>query len=100
MKLKQLLSWRFSLIFFHRWLGIIIGLMFIIWSISGVILMYYGIPHHTAGERLYRLPPLDLSTATVDPQQALASVGGDPFRLRISMHDGRPAYRINTGQVF
>ncbi|MES2603992.1 MAG: hypothetical protein V4603_03585, partial [Pseudomonadota bacterium] len=100
MKLKQLLSWRFSLIFFHRWLGIAVGLMFVLWTISGVILMYYGIPHHTAGERLYRLPPLDLSTATVTPQQALDTVEGTPFRLRISMVDDRPAYHINTGQVF
>ena len=67
MKLQQLLNWRFSLIFFHRWLGIAVGLMFILWTVSGVILMYYGIPHHTAGERLTRLPPLDLSTATVSP---------------------------------
>lgn len=100
MKLKQLLSWRFSLIFFHRWLGIAIGLMFVLWTISGVVLMYYGIPHHTAGERLSRLPPLSLDTATISPQQALDKVGGTPFRLRISMHDDRPVYRINTGQVF
>ncbi len=100
MKLQQLPSLRFSLIFLHRWLGIAIGLMFVLWTISAVILMYYGIPHHTAGERLSRLPPLDLSTAAVSPQQALDTVGGTPFRLRISMHDDRPVYRINTGTVF
>ncbi len=100
MKLKQLLSWRFSLIFFHRWLGIVIGLMFVAWCISGFVLMYAGIPHMTAGERLDRLPPLDLSTATVTPQQALDTVGGTPFRLRISMQGERPVYRINTGAVF
>ena len=61
MKLKQLLSWRFSLIFFHRWLGILVGLMFVAWCVSGFVLMYAGIPHIHAGERLDRLPPLDLS---------------------------------------
>lgn len=100
MKLKQLLSWRFSLIFFHRWLGILVGLMFILWTVSGVILMYSGIPHLSAGERLARMPVLDLSSAKVSPAEALAKVGGTPFRLRISMHDDRPVYRINTGQVF
>lgn len=100
MKLKQLLSWRFSLIFFHRWLGILVGLMFVAWCISGFVLMYAGIPHINAGERLDRLPPLDLSTANITPQQALDVVGGTPFRLRISMQGERPAYRINTGAVF
>ena len=100
MKLRQLLSWRFSLIFFHRWLGIVVGLMFVAWCISGIVLMYAGIPHLDAGERLDRLPPLDLATATVTPQQALDTVGGTPFRLRVSMQGERPVYRINTGAVF
>lgn len=102
MKLKQFASWRFSLIFFHRWLGILIGLMFVAWCLSGFILLYAGIPHLTAGERLHRLAPLDLSTASVTPAQALAATGiaQRPFRLRVSMHNGRPAYRINTGFVF
>src|SRR5688572_31354082 len=100
MKLRQLLSWRFSLIFFHRWLGILIGFMLIAWCISGVVLLYYGIPHYTAGERLDRLDELDLSKITITPQEALDKVGGTPFRLRISMHENRPVYRINTGAVF
>ena len=102
MQLKQFASWRFSLIFFHRWLGILIGLMFVIWCISGIVLLYAGIPHITAGERLYRLPVLDASTINVSPQQALEATGLEarPFRLRVSMHNGRPVYRINTGNVF
>jgi hypothetical protein len=100
MKLKQFLNWRFSLIFFHRWLGILVGLMFVIWSLSGIVLMYAGIPHMTAGERLHRLPALDLSEVKISPAQALEKVGGDPFRLRISMHGERPVYRINTGFIF
>ena len=93
-------NWRLWLILTHRWLGIALGIMFVIWSVSGIVLMYSGIPHLTAGERLDRLPPLDLSAATVSPAQALDSTPGDPFRLRISMHGDRPVYRINTGRVF
>lgn len=100
MKPASFLNWRFSLIFFHRWLGILVGLMFIIWSLSGIILLYAGIPHMNAGERLFRLPPLDLGTVNVTPAQALEQVDGDPFRLRISMLGDRPVYRINTGVVF
>lgn len=101
MKFKQLLSWRFSLIFFHRWLGIIIAFMFVIWSMSGVILMYAGIPHINAGERLLRLPTLDLSTVTISPAEAVIRHDlGQPTRLRISMLGNRPVYRINSGFVF
>lgn len=100
MTLNQFFNWRFLLIFCHRWLGILVGLMFVIWSLSGIILMYAGIPHMTAGERLHRLPALDLETVAVTPAEALALVEGDPFRLRVSMHGDRPVYRINTGVVF
>jgi hypothetical protein len=100
MKFRQFFNWRFSLIFFHRWLGILVGLMFVIWSLSGIVLMYAGIPHMTAGERLHRLPALDLATVSVTPAEALGQVQGAPFRLRVSMHGDRPVYRINTGFVF
>lgn len=101
MKLRQLRSWRFSLIFSHRWLGIVIALMFVIWSISGVVLLYTGIPHINAGERLSRLADLDLSAVTITPAEAASRyTEGEPFRLRISMHGDRPVYRINTGFVF
>jgi hypothetical protein len=29
--------------------------VFVAWCVSGIVLMYYGIPHLTAGERLMRL---------------------------------------------
>lgn len=97
---RKRINWRLWLILSHRWLGIALGIMFLIWSVSGIILMYYGIPHLNAGERLDRLRPLDLSTATVAPAEAAEHAPGSPFRLRISMHGGRPVYRINTGRVF
>jgi hypothetical protein len=100
MRIRKLLDWRKLLIYSHRWLGIAVGLVFMAWCVSGVVLMYYGVPHLTAGERLMRLPPLDLSTVRVTPAEAATQAEGRPFRLRISMHGTRPVYRINTGQVF
>ena len=99
MHIRKLLDWRKLLIYSHRWLGIVITIMFLVWTLSGVVLMYYGIPHYTAGDRLAHLPPLDLSTATLSPEEALQKVPGTAFRLRISMQDNRPAYHINTGEL-
>ena len=100
MRIRKLLDWRKLLIYSHRWLGIVVGLVFVAWCVSGVVLMYYGVPHLTAGERLMRLPVLDLSTVRVSPSDAAAQLKEPPRRLRISMHGDRPVYRFNTGRVF
>jgi hypothetical protein len=100
MRVRKLLDWRKLLIYSHRWLGIFVGAVFVAWCISGVILMYAGVPHLTAGERLMRLPPLDLSGIRVTPAEAAAQFKDPPRRLRISMHGDRPVYRFNTGRVF
>ena len=100
MRVRKLLDWRKLLIYSHRWLGIVLGVVFVAWCVSGVVLMYYGIPHLTAGERLMRLPPLDLSAIRVTPAEAATQFKDPPRRLRISMHGDRPVYRFNTGRVF
>jgi hypothetical protein len=93
--IRKLLDWRKLLIYSHRWLGIAITLMFFVWTLSGVVLMYYGHPQLTMGERLLRLEPIDLSTATVTPAEAALNAGVEPSRVRLSMYDGRPVYRFN-----
>jgi uncharacterized iron-regulated membrane protein len=100
MRIRKLLDWRKLLIYSHRWLGIVLGAVFVAWCVSGIILMYYGVPHLTAGERLMRLPVLDLSNVRVSPEEAAAQLKEPPRRLRISMHGDRPVYRFNTGRVF
>jgi hypothetical protein len=100
MRIRKLLDWRKLLIYSHRWLGIAIGVVFIAWCVSGIVLMYYGVPHLSAGERLMRLRPLDLSTIAVTPAEAARQLKDPPRRLRISMHGDRPVYRFNTGRVF
>jgi hypothetical protein len=97
---RRFFNWRLWLMLTHRWMGIAIGLMFVIWSVSGGVLLYYGLPHLTAAERLTRLPPLAAAAIRVAPADAAAQVDGEPFRLRISMLGERPVYRFNTGQVF
>lgn len=100
MRIRKLLDWRKLLIYSHRWLGIVLGAVFVAWCVSGIVLMYYGVPHLTAGERLMRLPVLDVSTIRVTPAAAAEQLPARPFRLRISMHGDRPVYRFNTGRVF
>jgi hypothetical protein len=99
MNIRKLLAWRKLLIYSHRWLGIGIIVMFLVWTLSGVVLMYYGHPQITTGERLLRLEPINFSTATMTPAEAAVKAGIKPSRVRLSMYDGRPVYRLSRNSI-
>jgi hypothetical protein len=61
--------------------------------------MYYGHPQITTGERLLRLEALNFSTATITPAEAAAKANIKPYRVRLSMYDGRPVYRITRVSI-
>ena len=92
--LAPLFDWRRVLVYTHRWLGILGGLLFLAWFVSGIVLMYAGMPTLTPNERLERLPPLDLSGARSTPAEAAGRYGLSPNRVRIATLYGRPVYRF------
>lgn len=85
------------LVYTHRWLGIVLGAVFAAWFVSGVFLMYAGMPRLAPGERLARLQPLDFHAATIGPADAADAAGGAPDSVRLGMLAGRPVYRIRSG---
>ncbi len=91
--LKRLRRWLYL---GHRWLGIVTGLLFATWLISGVVMMYVGFPALTDAERRDGLPILTWERVRVSPTQALAAAGQDRFPqdLRLAMLDGEPVYRV------
>lgn len=80
------------LIYSHRWLGIAIGLLFIIWFASGIVMMYARMPALDPVERLARLPAIAPASIRVDPPP----VDGEITRVSIGSIEGRPVYRIST----
>jgi uncharacterized iron-regulated membrane protein len=102
MHLRKLLDWKTVLIYLHRWMGIVLGLVFVVWFISGVAMMYVGMPRLSVAERLGHLPPLNLSAARVSPAEAAARHQLLGRQLKIEMYfDGRPIYRIDgTTKVY
>ena len=79
------------LVYTHRWLGIGLGVLFVVWFISGVVMMYARMPELPAAERLARLPVINPDSIRVPP----TSPGeGEVARLTIGTLEGRPVYRV------
>jgi hypothetical protein len=88
------IGWRGPVVYTHRWLGIVFGVLFILWFVSGIVMMYAGMPALEPQERLARLPRLDFSSARVSVSDAAMHGGGSAQRLRIGMFAERPVYRL------
>ena len=93
------LSLKRSLIVVHRWLGVALSVVFLIWFVSGIVMMYWNFPSISAKDRLRRAPTLDPTRITVSPEQAFAALKNDQStaHVRLSSFDGRPVYRFGGG---
>jgi hypothetical protein len=89
-----------ALIFVHRWLGVLLCLLFLIWFPSGIGMMYWPYPSITPADRLARSPALDRSKIMVSPVDAYGALGLDepPASVRLNSFDGRPVYRFRAGR--
>ena len=87
-----------SAVFLHRWLGVALCLLFLLWFPSGIGMMYWEFPSVTADDRLERSPSLDPSTIRLSPGDAYAvlSLAQPPLQVRLNTFDGRPVYRFRT----
>ena len=93
---------RRTLILLHRWLGIAGNLLFVVWFASALVMMYARMPALDPGDRLNRLPPLDLEAIRVGPAEAAVAArvdadGPAPVQVRLGMAGERPIYRLRTG---
>ena len=91
------------LIFVHRWMGVTLCPLFLLWFLSGMVMMYWTYPEVTAGDRLSRAQILDASGVRLSPQEAYALLETKeaPSEMRLEMFDGRPAYSFDfTGEKF
>jgi hypothetical protein len=87
-----------SAILVHRWLGVALCLVFMLWFSSGIGMMYWEFPEVTAADRLERAPALKSAAIQLSPREAFAALGTSaaPARVRLNTFDGRPVYRFLT----
>src|SRR5262245_19850783 len=93
---------RRLLILLHRYLGIPLSFLFVVWFASGIAMIYVGgMPALTPEQRLEHLPELNLEAVKITPADA-ARRALDESPTQITLHTvlGRPAYRIDGATVF
>ena len=80
-----------ALAWFHRWVGIVLGLLFVAWFASGAVLLYVPFPALSEQDRLAHSEPIDGSKLTVTPEAALAASRGTEQLALVSVA-GEPVY--------
>ena len=87
-------------ILIHRWTGVFFCVLFVIWFVSGIVLMYWDYPDVSSEERLEKAPALDASLILTTPLDAVRSLGfaRPPDQVQLTMLDARPVYRLRAGR--
>ena len=88
---------RRFLILTHRYLGIALSLLIVMWFATGIVMMYAGgMPRLTPQLRLERLSSLELPRVRLTPAEAADRAGlpGAPGRTLLLSVMNRPAYRF------
>jgi hypothetical protein len=85
-------------IFVHRWLGVCLCMLFLLWFVSGVAMMYCDYPEVSAADHLAHEGMLNASQIRLSPQDAFAQLKSEepPESVRLVQFDGRPAYRFRN----
>ncbi len=79
----------------HRYLGIAISLIFVLWFASGFAIIYTGgMPTLSESERLSHQPALELARVQITPQQARQISNSDTVPTLLMIMD-RPAYQFS-----
>jgi uncharacterized iron-regulated membrane protein len=94
---------RKPLILAHRYLGIALSLMFVMWFVTGIGMIYSrGMPRLTPQVRLTRLAPVNLSSVKLSPAEAAERAGVEAPSGRVTLVSvlDRPIYRFGNSTVF
>ncbi len=87
-RLDRWLTW------FHRWAGVLLSALVLMWFLSGAVLHFVGFPNLTSADRLAHEDPIPLDKVLVTPSATEGVADADGLRL-ISVA-GRPVY-IESG---
>src|SRR5262245_43283696 len=98
---RTMIHLRKFLILTHRYLGIAVCLLFVMWFVSGIAMIFArGMPGLTSDIRLQHLPVLNTANIKVSPSEAAekAQLERAPNRAMLLSVMDRPAYRFSIGR--
>ncbi|WP_028101349.1 hypothetical protein [Pseudoduganella violaceinigra] len=89
-------SWKRRLHLLHRWLGIAVGVLVLMWFGSGIVMMYVPYPELSTQERMVWLAPLNAGQVKVNAWDAWQSTAqpGVPDFVKINTVADRPAFHF------
>ncbi|WP_293899441.1 PepSY domain-containing protein [Phenylobacterium sp.] len=79
------------LILFHRWVGVVLCLMFAAWFATGAMMVFVAFPALPGGDRATHSERIAPGQVTLTPREAAARLG-DPSDLRLVGRAGQAAY--------
>ncbi len=86
---------RRALYFTHRWLGIAGCLLFVLWFVSGLVMLHVRFPALTPQERIDGLPALDLAQVQITPAEALVQLQlAAPRKMMLEQSLDAPVWRV------
>src|SRR5580765_3242296 len=99
MRLGEPVVIKKGLIFLHRWMGVALSALFLLWFVSGIVMMYFDFPSVRGEDRLERAAALDASRIRLTPAEAYGTldVRQTVAQVRLNVFDIRPVYRFRNG---
>lgn len=88
-------AFKTFLILSHRYIGIPLSFMFVLWFVSGFFMIYTGgMPKVTPDMQIDGAEAIDFSRVRVTPREAVDVAGFDPPAARLRNILGRPVYEL------
>jgi hypothetical protein len=86
------LVWQ-TLVVLHRYLGVAVGLLMVVWFVSGIVMMYAGLPRVTDEDRARTLEPISWQVCCRFPPR-LAPDNAQLFGAQVENIAGAPVMRV------
>ena len=83
-----------TLVNIHKVVGSLLSLLFLIWSISGLVLIFQGFPHASRQERFEYLSEFKAQ----DFDKIISPLSNFKGRVELEKYQGEPVYRVYKGR--